>query len=328
VYPLHAGVENATPTQDGAGTGYVSTFNLPTTTAKTIKTFSTETGDNQQVEFGQYGFVETINLSGKPGEAVMINSSFRVRNVDRNQYTGTDIAFASTGSIIYRPGGWANFVAGQAVTASGTALNNNTFVISSISSGSLVTTSAVKPVTEASGSSVVVRQDFKSGISLPAVEEILFSKGTIAIDAVGGSIGATVKSSTWLGFDLSLETGWIPVYTGDGNLYFTFTKSTEPILTCDLTFEYDGTAVAEIENFRAQTARQIRLKWLGAALTTAGTYTYKTFIIDLVGKWQSFSAIDEQDGNDIVTGTFKAAYNSTAGLFGRFIVVNENSSLT
>jgi hypothetical protein len=70
------------------------------------------------------------------------------------------------------------------------------------------------------------------------------------------------------------------------------------------------------------------LKWQGAALTTAGTYTYKTFIIDLVGKWQSFSTIDEQDGNDVVTGTFKGAYNSTAGLFGRFIVVNENSSLT
>jgi hypothetical protein len=248
--------------------------------------------------------------------------------VDRNQYSGTDIAFVSTGSIIYRPSGWANFAAGQAVTASGTASNNNTFIVASISSGSLVTTAAVKPVTESSGSSVVVRQDFKSGISLPTVEEILFSKGTIAIDAVGGTLGATVKSSTWLGFDLKLETGWIPVYTGDGNLYFTFTKSTEPILTCDLTFEYDGTAVAEIENFRTQTARQIRLKWLGAALTTAGTYTYKTFIIDLVGKWQSFSAIDEQDGNDIVTGTFKAAYNSTAGLFGRFIVVNENSSLT
>ncbi len=72
----------------------------------------------------------------------------------------------------------------------------------------------------------------------------------------------------------------------------------------------------------------MRLKINGSALTTAGSgYTYKTLIVDLAGKWETFDKIDEQDGNDIVTGTLRARYNSTAALFAEFVVVNELSSL-
>jgi len=95
-----------------------------------------------------------------------------------------------------------------------------------------------------------------------------------------------------------------------------------------VTFEHDATSAAEKVAWRAGTTRQLRLRWLGTALTTAGSgYTYKTLIVDMAGKWEKFDKLAEQDGNDIVTGTFRARYNSTAALFCELVVVNELASL-
>jgi len=169
---------------------------------------------------------------------------------------------------------------------------------------------------------------FTTGLSLVVVEEILFSKGTLAIDAVSGSIGATVKSSTLLAADLDVKTGWTHVFTGDGQLYFTFAKSTEPEVTLDITFEHDATGVAEKAIWRAQTPRLIRLKFQGTALSSAGTtYTYKTLIVDLAGKWESFDKIGEQDGNDVIKAKFRARYNTTGALFASMTIVNELASV-
>jgi hypothetical protein len=165
-------------------------------------------------------------------------------------------------------------------------------------------------------------------LAVPTVEEILFSKGKLYIDAVGGTLGTTQKSNTFLGMDLSVKTGWIPVFTADGNLYFSFHKSTMPEVTLDITFEHDGTATAEKANWRNQTARQIRLDFDGSAVTTPGTdFSTKKLRIDLAGKWEKFEKLDENDGNDIVKGTFRVRYNATAALFAEIKVVNELASL-
>lgn len=170
-------------------------------------------------------------------------------------------------------------------------------------------------------------ESFTTTATLPEVEEILFQKGKLYIDDVDGTLGETQKSATLLGFSLDVKTGLVPVFAGDGNLYFSFVKSTAPEVTLQITFEHDGTAVAEKAAWRAQTPRQIRLLFEGSALTTAGTYTYKTLIIDVAGKWQKFDKLAEQDGNDIVTGTLLARYNATADLFTVLTVVNELSAL-
>jgi len=168
---------------------------------------------------------------------------------------------------------------------------------------------------------------FTSSLSLPSVTEILFGKGKLYIDDVE-SIGSTQKSNTFLNFDLDIQSGWRPVFTGDGNLYFTFNKNVGPAVTLDVTFEHDATAVAEKLAWRNGTSRSIRMLFEGAALGTSGTtYTYKTLNIDLCGRWENFDVIGEQDGNDIVTGHFRGLYNSTEDLFGQIIVVNELSAL-
>lgn len=161
----------------------------------------------------------------------------------------------------------------------------------------------------------VATDTFTASLSIPTVQEILFSKGKLYIDAVKEWPATTQKSNTLLAMDLSVNTGWTPVYTADGNLYFSFVKQVQPEVTLTLTFEHDSTAVAEIAAWRAGTPRLIRISFDG---TTTAYYLY----LDLAGKWDNFEKIGERDGNDIVVGTLRARYNSTVTGMFRAIIGN------
>jgi len=165
-------------------------------------------------------------------------------------------------------------------------------------------------------------------VTIPDVEEALFSKSKLYIDNSSDTLGTTLVSNTLIGAELSATTGWQAVYTGSGRLDLSFIKQVQPEIKLDITFEHNTTATAEKAAWRAGTARQIKILCEGSALATAGAlYTYKSMIINLAGKWDTFEKIDEQDGNDIVTGHFIARYNSVAALFASIIVVDEVDSL-
>jgi len=165
---------------------------------------------------------------------------------------------------------------------------------------------------------------FTAALTIPTVEEILTSKGELYIDLVSAVYGTTLKSNTLLAFKLKVKTGWVAKWGLDGALYFSFARQTKPKIELELTFEHDATSAAEKVNWRALTSRKIQLKFKGSALATPGTaYTYKTLIINLAGKWSKVSKLEEEDGNDIVTGTFRAGYNATAADIGEIIVVSE-----
>ncbi len=163
---------------------------------------------------------------------------------------------------------------------------------------------------------------FTAALAIPTVEEILFSKGKLYIDAAGTYPATTEVSNTLLAMDLSINTGWIPVYAADGNLYFSFIKPTMPEVTCTLTFEHNTSSVAEIAAWRAGTARSIKVYFTG---TTAAT---SNLSLNMSGKWDNFEKLGEQDGNDIVTGTFRCRYNSKNVGFFQAIVENALASLT
>ena len=167
-----------------------------------------------------------------------------------------------------------------------------------------------------------------SGVTIPTVETINFGKGKLYIDAISGTQGTTQITNSFLDMTLNVNTGWQPVYTGDGNKYFSFPKCIGPEITLDVTFEHDTTGVAQVAAWRAETAQLVRAVFQGAALTTAGTtYTYKSLVIDLAGKIEKATPLKDVDGNDVVTITYRGAYDSTASKFATITVVNEVASL-
>jgi hypothetical protein len=174
---------------------------------------------------------------------------------------------------------------------------------------------------------------FTGALSLIDVEDMLFSKSKLYIDAASGTIGSTQVSNTLLDATLNVSSGWIPKFTAEGDLYFSFIQSTAPEVTLDVTFEFDSNAVTERGNWESEVARLVRIQCDGSAFATTGatTTTYsmenKAFIIDLAGKWENFDAIGERDGNDIISATLRARYNATAALFCDLAVFNETASL-
>jgi hypothetical protein len=163
---------------------------------------------------------------------------------------------------------------------------------------------------------------FTAGLSIPSVEEILFSKGSLYLDGCESTdtIGTTKISNEFLSMNFSYTTGWTPVYTADGNIYFSFIKQVRPEAILQITFEHNTNSIAAVANWRAQTAQQIRVHFDGNAAT-------HDFVMDMAGKWDNFEKIGEQDGNDIISGTFRGRYNSTAALFLEFVVKNDLAAL-
>ena len=168
---------------------------------------------------------------------------------------------------------------------------------------------------------------FDSGATLQGVEEALFSKTKLYLDATSDTIGTTLVSNTLIGATLEVTTGWTAVHTGSGRLDLSFVKQVKPEIKLDITFDHNNTASLEKYNWRNGIDRKIRLLCEGSALSDDGAYTYKTLQVDLAGKWDTFDKIDEQDGNDVVTGHFIARYNSTAELLAAFTIVNEVADL-
>jgi hypothetical protein len=172
----------------------------------------------------------------------------------------------------------------------------------------------------------VAASTYTAGLSLPSVEEMLFTKTKLYIDNDSDTIGTTQITSTLINANLAVSL-WRPVWTADGNLYFAFTKVSQPSAVLTMTFEHNSSAITEKGLWRTNTNRLVRLKAEGTALGTSGTYTYKTLIINLAGSYSKWDKIDEVDGNDVIACTFEVGYNSTYGAAGSIVVVNELSAL-
>jgi hypothetical protein len=172
---------------------------------------------------------------------------------------------------------------------------------------------------------------FTGAATIPTVEEILFQKGKVYIDNAAlypDTPPSTQDTATWLGFSLTITTGWVARWHGDGNLYFTAPQQAGPDLSLEITYEHNATAVGEIDTWKAITSRGIRLEFEGSAFGTGGDdYNNKTLLVDLFGNWETVGAMGDQDGNNTVTLTLKPRYDATATSAGQVTVVNDLSAL-
>jgi hypothetical protein len=160
--------------------------------------------------------------------------------------------------------------------------------------------------------------------ALPTVEEILVP--SIYVHAT--TIGDGQILGSLIGYELTYQTGIVPLATGDGNTYFYTAVKKKPSFTLRLTYEHDANATAEYAAFVAGTNRLVRIKHLGTALTGGGAWAAKTLQMDFSAKYTNFPPFDAQDGDDVISCELKGGYNATADLFASFTVVNLLASLT
>lgn len=169
---------------------------------------------------------------------------------------------------------------------------------------------------------------FTASLEIPTVEEMLFQRCKTFINLPAAGFGNAQMVNYLLGFTLNVKTGYVARFTADGNLYYSYLKQTSPEVTLDLTVEHNAGAEAEIVAGRAQTARLVRILCEGSALTTAGTtYSKKSMIIDLAGKYSAIPSIDDDDNSSIMNFSLNGRYNSTIATMGKIVVVNEIDDL-
>lgn len=170
---------------------------------------------------------------------------------------------------------------------------------------------------------------FTGSLSLPAVNNMNFGMTKLYQDAIGGTIGTTLKSNTLRSANIKFTSGIEAKDTADGRLDFSFAQGTSYELTANLEFEHDAIAAAQKVLWRAETPVLLQIKIEGpTAFATPGTtYSVPTLILNLPGKWENFSKIGESNGNDIVQGKFFSAYDTTAAVGPSFVDAVELSAV-
>ncbi len=156
----------------------------------------------------------------------------------------------------------------------------------------------------------VIADAFTGSISAVAANAVVFNTGTLFIDDAGATLGDTQVSNSFRSFSLSVETGYKAIWTGEGSLYFTYEKLTDPVITLEITAEHDATwkgSGGEKAAWRAKTGRLVRV-------TFSGTGSER-LQIDLAGKWETFGSLEEDEGNSVLRGSMFAYFNTTDNLF-------------
>lgn len=174
-----------------------------------------------------------------------------------------------------------------------------------------------------------------TNVSIITVEDALFGKSKLYLDAIGGTIGTTQITNQFLGYEITYEGMWIPKHTGDGNLYWSFAMFVDKAIKGKLTLEHDTAADGSTgikKLLRDQTPRLMRIDTIGATYATPGTGTTftggtKGIRQDLPVKFTKVPPLEDIDGNDTVTVEFESHYNITLGNAGTITVCNEVSAL-
>ena len=134
---LEMGLLAATAAQDGAGTGYVYTYDIANTSEDTLKYYTVETGDSVAQRVGEYTFAESITLSWTATEALKMSAALRCRQ-SANLAGGFDTSTIPTVETIL--GGKMSFFEDDAGTFPAT-----TAVTGTVLSGDLTINTGRKP---------------------------------------------------------------------------------------------------------------------------------------------------------------------------------------
>lgn len=90
-YILGSAIQAESGVQDGAGTGYVYTFDPPVDSAPALSYINSrtiETGDSQQAEEMEYAIVQDLTIRGRMGYPVMVSANWFGRQAAQSTFTG------------------------------------------------------------------------------------------------------------------------------------------------------------------------------------------------------------------------------------------------
>lgn len=159
------------------------------------------------------------------------------------------------------------------------------------------------------------------------VEGVPANMMKLYIDALGGTVGTTIKSDTLISWNINYDTGAHLKQFQTGDTFSSSLGYAKPAVTFSLTAEFNATGIAEVAAFLAGTGRLIRLEGLGS-LAGAAT-AYRTFRAELAVQHMSVDDLyGDRDGNTTVTLSGAVRYDTGAfANYAKFTIINALSAL-
>jgi len=151
--------------------------------------------------------------------------------------------------------------------------------------------------------------EFTGALSDRTVESVITNLSKLYMDDSGGTIGTTQISSAFVGFEWNLGDHFYPVFTGDGNYYFTTHAEKKVFPKLNLDIIVDSTTKALITTkYTTPTVQLVRVDGLG---TLIGGTIYNRVQIDGAYRIMDISSLEEEDGLSRVRMSLAAEYDST-----------------
>lgn len=162
-------------------------------------------------------------------------------------------------------------------------------------------------------------------VALPTVEDAVFAKTKLYIDAANGTIGTTQKLGVLLAATIKYTSNIEMVPVGDGNLYAVAHKLGKPSVNFTIKLELEQSAgvslVAQERGYMdSNTPRLIRLENIGSGS--------KKIMFDLAARYDNVGAYEKQGEQDTaVTLEGHCDLNTAADLFFATTVINTLASI-
>lgn len=164
-------------------------------------------------------------------------------------------------------------------------------------------------------------------LEAPPVESILTNKAKLYIDNENGVMGYNEVAATLISFELTINTGLRPNRYADGSIdfssYFEGAKSVE----LRATFAFNANAKAERALFDGVTLRLIRIEAEGSAIVGASPAMKKALTLDVCGRYEDFSTLEEREDEDVVSVVLKSQLGPNYGGIFEIVVVNDVPTL-
>ena len=157
------------------------------------------------------------------------------------------------------------------------------------------------------------------------LETAIGNKTRLYINATGGTIGSTEKTSTIIDGSIKLETGFKSVKHGTANLFsMDGLAENKKQITADMTLVFNSGVETERTMYAAGTRRLFRVQSTGSLISGSD---YKSITFDFAGVYTKFSTLEEKDGETTVSVTIEGEYDATWAKLFTVVVQNTTGAL-
>ncbi len=167
----------------------------------------------------------------------------------------------------------------------------------------------------------VTNTTFTAALVEPAAKYMAVNQAKLFIDTTWAGLGGTQKVGVLTAFNWKFTTGFTPLYSASGNLYYDALHEEAKEVELELTFWRDGTILpAELVKYKAQTLEFIRIALFSQGEIDSGQANPAYIYLDGAYRISEWNALEDEDGSSTITLVYKSYKDPTSAKMMQAIV--------